>query len=132
VQEHIIKRNVEQFSHAGETPLGYTKLGHELDHTGDTHMAEAILEGTFVRDSLSNYALAAIVKQLRNHPAVTEIIQPIVTEAGFNLAFKCVPEKTASSFFGPGAGGGGVNNTRHVQKAQKMEYRTFSRKFTLQ
>jgi hypothetical protein len=27
VEEHIIERNVEQFSHAGATPLGYTELG---------------------------------------------------------------------------------------------------------
>jgi hypothetical protein len=82
--------------------LGYTELGRELDHTGDTTMAEAILEGTFVYDSLSDDALAAIVKQLRKHPAIAEIIEPIVTEADFKTAFKCVPEKTASSFFGRG------------------------------
>jgi hypothetical protein len=33
---------------------------------------------------------------------VQEIIQPIVTEADFKSAFKCVPEKTASSFSGRG------------------------------
>jgi hypothetical protein len=74
VEEHLIGRNVEQFSHAGATPLGYTELGRELDHTGDTPMAEAILEGTFEHDSLSDDALAAIVKQLRKHPTITEII----------------------------------------------------------
>jgi hypothetical protein len=104
VEEHLIERNVEQFSHAGATPLGYTELGRELGHTGDTPMAEAILEGTFEHDSLYDDALAAIVKQLRKHPAVTEIIQPIVTEADFKTAFKCVPEKTASSFYGRGGG----------------------------
>jgi hypothetical protein len=61
-------------------------------------MSEATLDGTFEHDSLSDDALAAIVKQLRKHPAVREIIQPIVTEADFKSAFKCVPEKTASSF----------------------------------
>jgi hypothetical protein len=30
VEEHLIERNVEQFSHAGATPLGYTDLGREL------------------------------------------------------------------------------------------------------
>jgi hypothetical protein len=102
VEEHLIEQNVEQFSHTGATPLGYTELGHELGHTGDTPMAEAILEVTFVHDSLSDDALAAIVKQLRKHPAVTEIIQPVVTEADFKTPFKCVPEKTASSFSGWG------------------------------
>jgi hypothetical protein len=98
VEEHLIERNVEQFSHAGATPLGYTELGH----TGDTPMAEAILDGTFEHDSLSYNALVAIVKQLRKHPAVTEIILHIVTEADFKSAFKCVPEKTASTFSGRG------------------------------
>jgi hypothetical protein len=81
VEEHLIERNVEQVSHAGATPLGYTELSRELSHTGDTPMAEPILEGTFEHDSLSDNALAAIVKQLRKYSAVTEIIQPIVTEA---------------------------------------------------
>jgi hypothetical protein len=29
VEERLIERNVEQFSHAGATPLGYTELGRE-------------------------------------------------------------------------------------------------------
>jgi hypothetical protein len=102
VDEHLIERNIEQFSHAGATPLGYTDLGRELGHTGDTPMAEAILDGTFEHESLTDEALSAILKQLRKHPNVQEIIQPIVTEADFKSAFKCVPEKTASSFSGRG------------------------------
>jgi hypothetical protein len=102
VEEHLIEQNFEQFSHAGATPLGYTELGRELGHTGDTPIAEAILDGTFEHDSLSDDALAAIVKQLRKHPAVREIILPIITEADFKSALKCVPEKTASSFSGWG------------------------------
>jgi hypothetical protein len=97
VEEHLIEQNVEQFSHAGATPLGYMELGQELGHTGDTPMTEAILDGTFEHDALYDDALAAIVKKLRKHPAVRKIIQPIVTEADFKSAFKCVPEKTASS-----------------------------------
>jgi hypothetical protein len=70
VEEHLIESNVEQFSHAGATPLGYTVLGRELGHTGDTPMAEAILDGIFEHASLSDDALEAIVKQLRKHPNV--------------------------------------------------------------
>jgi hypothetical protein len=66
VEEHLIERNVKQFSHAGATPLGHTDLGRELGHTGETPMAEAILDGTFEQDSLTDEALAAILKQLRN------------------------------------------------------------------
>jgi hypothetical protein len=102
VEEHLIERNVEQFSHAGATPLGYTDLGRELGHTEDTPMAEAILDGTFEHESLTDEALAAILKQLRKHPNVQESIQPIATEADFKSAFKCVPKKTASSFYGRG------------------------------
>jgi hypothetical protein len=88
VEEHLIEINVEQFSHAGATPLGYTDLGRELGHTGDTPMAEAILDGTFEHKSLTDEALAAIVQKLRKHPNVQEIIQPITTEAEFKSAFK--------------------------------------------
>jgi hypothetical protein len=44
-------------------------------------MAEAILDGTFKHDSLTDEALAAILKQLWKHPNVQEIIQPVITEA---------------------------------------------------
>jgi hypothetical protein len=100
VEEHLIQRNVEQFSHAGATPLGYMELGQELGHTDDTPMNEAIIEGTFEHDSLSNSALVAIWKKIWKHPAARQIINPIVTEEDFKSAFKCVPEKMASSFSG--------------------------------
>jgi hypothetical protein len=86
VEEHLIERNVEQFSHAGATPLGYTDLGRELGHTGDTPMAEAILDGTFKHESLTDEALAAILQQLRKHPNVQEIIQPIITESRLQVS----------------------------------------------
>jgi hypothetical protein len=98
VEEHLIERNVKQFSHAGATPLGYTELGRELGHTRDTPMVEAILDGTFEHESRTDEALAAILQQLRKRPNVQEMIQPIITESDFKSAFKCVPEKTASSF----------------------------------
>jgi hypothetical protein len=94
VEDHLIERNVEQFPHAGAPPLGYTDLGRELGHTGDTPMAYALLDGTFEQESLTDKALAAILKQLRNHPNVQEIIQSIITEADLKSAFKCVPDKT--------------------------------------
>jgi hypothetical protein len=102
VEEHLIEWNVDQFSYAGRTPLGYTELGRELGHKGDTPMAEATLDGTFEHDSLSDDVLAAIVKKLRKHPTVRDIILTIITEAEFKSAFKCVPEETGSSFSGRG------------------------------
>jgi hypothetical protein len=102
VEEHLIERNVEQFSIAGADPLGYAELGQELVHTGDTPMDEAILDGTFEHYAVSDDALSAIVTKLRKHPVVRQIIQPIVTEADFKSAFKCVPEKMTSSLSGRG------------------------------
>jgi hypothetical protein len=102
VEEHLIERNIEQFSHAGATSLGYTELGRELGHTGDTTMAKAILDVTFEHESLTDEALAAILQQPWKHPNVQEIIQTIITEADFKSAFKCVPKKTASSLSGRG------------------------------
>jgi hypothetical protein len=98
VEEHLIERDVEQFSHAGATPLVYTELDQALGHTGDTTMSEAIIKGTFEDDDLSDDALSAIVKQLWKHPAVRQILNPIVTEEDFKLTFKCFPEMKALSF----------------------------------
>jgi hypothetical protein len=103
VEENLIERNVEQFSRAGARPLGYNELGQALGHTGDTPMDEDILEGTFEHDALYDYAIAVILKQLRQHPAVRKIINLIVTEEDFKSVFKCVPENMALSFSGAGA-----------------------------
>jgi hypothetical protein len=72
--------------------MGYTELGRELTN--------AMIDGTFVHESPTEEALAAILQQLRKNSNMQEIIQPIITEADFKSAFKCVPEKTASSFSG--------------------------------
>jgi hypothetical protein len=68
VEELLINHNIEQFSHAGDTPFGYTALGNELGHTGDTPMAHAIYTGTLEHRSLTHRAIKAIVTQLRKHP----------------------------------------------------------------
>jgi hypothetical protein len=46
IGEHLIARKVEQLSHSGATLLGYTPLGKELGHTGDSHTADDIYNGT--------------------------------------------------------------------------------------
>jgi hypothetical protein len=38
LDDHLIGRNVEQFYHAGAMPFGYTDLGRELGHAGDSSM----------------------------------------------------------------------------------------------
>jgi hypothetical protein len=98
MEEHLMERSIEQFSHAGKTPFGYSDLGAELGHTGDSQMANDILEGTLQYACLSNEAIRAIVNQLRDHSMVQQIWKPIVTPEYFTSCFKCVLEKTASSF----------------------------------
>jgi hypothetical protein len=74
IEEHLIKRNVEQFSHAGATPFGYTPLGKELRHTGDLPMAYAIYNGTLNHEALDDEAINAIVTQLIKHAAIQKIL----------------------------------------------------------
>jgi hypothetical protein len=100
LEEHLIKRNVEQFSHAGANPFGYTDLGKDMVHTGDSQMDQDIYDGTLQHDALSDEAIYAIVVQLQKHPAIDKILKPVVSPEDFKSAFKFVPEKTASSFLG--------------------------------
>jgi hypothetical protein len=79
VEALLINRNIEQFSHAGDIPFGYTPLGDELGHTGDTLMSDDIYNGTLEQRSLTDHAIKAIVKQLRKHPLLTKMIYPVVT-----------------------------------------------------
>jgi hypothetical protein len=82
--------------HAGETPFGYTTLGEELGHTGDTPMADAIYNDTLEHRSLTDQAIKAIAKQLRKHPLLTKMINPLVTTEDFITCFGCVAEKNLS------------------------------------
>jgi hypothetical protein len=99
VESHLVDINVEQFSHAGNTPFGYTALGKELRHTGDSDMAESILNGTLEHGCMDNEAIA-IIGQLKQHQTNQGILKTIVTTEDFQSCLKCVPKKTASSFSG--------------------------------
>jgi hypothetical protein len=92
--------SLEQFSHAGSNPFGYTVRGKELRHTGDSDMAESILNGTLEHECMDNKAIRAIFGQLTRHPTIQGILKPIVTPADFQSCFECIPEKMASSFSG--------------------------------
>jgi hypothetical protein len=102
MEEHTAQRNLEQFSHAGKTPFGYTELGDALRHTCDSPLAADILDGKADHPALTNEALHTIVKQLRRHPVVQKIIKPVITVEDFRSAVKCAPDKTASSCSGKG------------------------------
>jgi hypothetical protein len=102
LEGRLIKKNVEQCSHAGSTPFGYTELGKDFGHTGDSQMAREIYDGTLEHDALIDGAIYASFAQLRKHPSIDKIIKPVVTPEDFKSAFNCVPEKTTSSFSGRG------------------------------
>jgi hypothetical protein len=93
VKALLTNRNIEQFSHAGNTPFGYTPLGDELGHTGDTLMVDDIYNSMLEHRSLTDHDIQAIVKQLRKHPLVTKMIYPVVTTEDFISCFGCVAEK---------------------------------------
>jgi hypothetical protein len=92
VESHLIDRNVEQFSHAGTTSCGYTALGKDLGHTGDSYMVENILSFTLYHEYMDNDTIQTIVGQLKRHPTIQGILTPIVTAADFQSCVKYVPE----------------------------------------
>jgi hypothetical protein len=92
IEEHTSQSNVDQFSHAGKTPFGYTDLGDALGNTGDSPLAEDILDGKADHPSLTYEALHAIFKQLRINPVIQKIIKPVITVEYFRSAVKFVPE----------------------------------------
>jgi hypothetical protein len=91
VGSHLIDRNVEQLSHAGTTPFGYTALGTEHGHTGDSEMAENIMNDTLYHECMDNEAIRAIVGHLKRHPTIQGILTQIVTTADFQSCLR--PEK---------------------------------------
>jgi hypothetical protein len=95
VKALLINRNIEQFSHTGDTPFGYTPLGDELGHTGDTLMADDIYNRILEHRSLTDHAIQAIMKQLRKHPLLTKMISPVVATEDLISCFGCVSEKTS-------------------------------------
>jgi hypothetical protein len=125
VEHHLIARNVEHFSHAGATPFGFTDIGKELGHTGDSVMAEEILDGTLEHDCMKDEAIRSIVQQLKRHPTIQGILTPIVSVKDFRSYFKCVPEKLHHT-----TRGDQCRITRHAQMDQKMDWPTHSLKFT--
>jgi hypothetical protein len=65
-------------------------------------MAQDIFEGKLEHAALSDRAIHAIVEQLSKHSAIDKILKHVVTPEDFKSAFKCIPEKKASSFSGRG------------------------------
>jgi hypothetical protein len=70
VENHLIARNVDQFSHVGATPFGNTQLRKELRHTGDSDMAEITMNGTLDHECMEYEAIRAVVEQLKRYPTM--------------------------------------------------------------
>jgi hypothetical protein len=115
LKDHLIQRNVEQFSLAGETPFGYSPLGKELGHNRYSEMADKIHEGTLEHAALSDASINAVVKQLMKHPALDKVSKPAVTKDDFKSAFNCVRGKQRRLI--PGEE---WNTTRHAPRVLMM------------
>jgi hypothetical protein len=76
-------------------------------------MAQDIFERKPEHADYSDISIYAFVEQLRKHPAIDNILKPVVMPEDFESAFKYVPEKTAWSFSGRGV---------HHYKACTEEY----------
>jgi hypothetical protein len=63
-------------------------------------MVKDILDGTLEHECMKDEAIWVIVQQLKRHPTIQGILTPIVSAKDFQSCFKCVPEKTASSYSG--------------------------------
>jgi hypothetical protein len=63
-------------------------------------MAEEILDGTLEHECMKDEAIRVIIQQLKRRPTIQGILIPIVSAKYFQSCFKCVPEKTASSYSG--------------------------------
>jgi hypothetical protein len=72
VKALLINHKIEQLSRAGDTPFGYSPLGDELVHTGDTIMADHIYNSMLKHISLTDHAIKAIVKQFAQASTLDE------------------------------------------------------------
>jgi hypothetical protein len=53
IEDHLLKRNPQSYWAAGSTPFGHTPVGRSLGPTGDSPLANSILDGTFTHTNLA-------------------------------------------------------------------------------
>jgi hypothetical protein len=58
------------------------------------------LNGMLEHECMEDEASREIIQQLKRHPTIQGILKPIVSAKDFQYCFKCVAEKTASSYPG--------------------------------
>jgi hypothetical protein len=92
IEDHLLQRNPQAYWASGNTPFGHTPLGLSLGPTGDSSLANSILNGTFTHPNL---AIQAFTSQLRRRPHCPDI--PKATAKLFSRAFGGLLEKPTSS-----------------------------------
>jgi hypothetical protein len=77
IEDHLLQRNPQSYWAAGITSFGHTPLGRSLSPTGDSPLANSILNVTFTHPNL---AVKAFTSQLRRRPHCPEIPTATITE----------------------------------------------------
>jgi hypothetical protein len=110
IEHNLLQHNPHSYWAAGSTPFGHTPPGRSLGPTGDSPLANSILDGTFTHPNL---AFKVFTSQLRQRPHCPDIPKTTVTEKQFSRAFGGLREKYESS-------PSGLYNTHCMCLASKM------------
>jgi hypothetical protein len=65
IEDHLLQCNHQAYWAAGSTPFGHTPLGRSLGPTGDSPLANSILDGKFIHPNL---AVKYFTSHLRQQP----------------------------------------------------------------
>jgi hypothetical protein len=112
IEDHLLYRNPQANLTSGTTPFGHTALDRSLGPTGDSPLADSILDGSF---SHQNRADSAFTQQLRRRSHHSNIPAARITKKQFACAFGVIREKYASS-------PSGLNNAHYMCLASKKNY----------
>jgi hypothetical protein len=94
IEDHLLARNPLAYLASGTALFGHTVLGRSLGPTGDSYIADVILNGSF---SHPNRAVNAFTQQLCRCGHCPDILATRITEKQFSRAFGGLREKYASS-----------------------------------
>jgi hypothetical protein len=93
IEHHLLQRYPQSYWAAGSTPFGHTPLRQSLGPTGDSPLANYILDGTFTHPNLTVKAFTSHLRQRLQFP---DIPKATVTEKQLSRAFGGLREKSAS------------------------------------
>jgi hypothetical protein len=94
IEDHLLARNPLAYLASGTTPFGHMVLGRSLGPTGDSPLADLILNGS---SSHPNRAVNAFTQQLCHRSHCPDIPAARITEKQFSRAFGGLRDKSASS-----------------------------------